>query len=125
MKAKRAFTFVLFLLGTGFCILAIRASAAPEQTGKIAGVILDANKARITNAGITVTNGHTSYRTSSDDSGEFSLYLPPGEYRMKASADGFEDHSIAPFSVRVGATLTFKITLRVREPRGLVPAAVR
>jgi hypothetical protein len=127
MKAiKRAFTIVLLLsLGTSFSTLAIRSSAAPEQTGKVAGMILDVNEARIVSAGITVTNGHSSYRINSDDAGEFSLDLPPGDYRMKVSANGFQAFSVAPFSVKVDKKLTFKITLRAAEPRGLVPAAER
>ena len=127
MKAiKTSLTIVLLVsLGIGFSLLAIRSSAAPEQTGKIAGMILDAHQSRIVNAGITVTNGDSTFRTRSDDKGEFSLNLPPGDYRMKVSADGFQAFSVAPFSVRVDQTLTFKITLRVAEPPGLVPAAVQ
>jgi hypothetical protein len=127
MKAiKRSFTIILILsLGFGLSIVAIRSSAAPEQTGKIAGMVLDEHQARIVNAGIAVTNGQSTYRTNTDDTGEFALNVPPGDYRMKVSADGFRAFSVAPFSITVDNTLTFKINLRVAEPRGLVPAAVR
>lgn len=126
MKALKVFTVVLLLaLGTNVSIVAIRASAASSQTGQVAGMVLDVNAARIVNAGITITNGRTTYCTNSDEAGEFSLNVPPGDYRMKISADGFRSYSGAPFSITVDDTRTFKVTLQVAEPRGLVPAAVR
>jgi hypothetical protein len=126
MKAIKVLTVALLLaLVTNFSIVTIRANAASSQTGKVAGMVLDVNEARIVNAGITVTNGRSTYCTNSDEAGEFSLNVPPGDYRMKISADGFRSYSGAAFSLTVDDTRTFKVTLQIAAPQGLVPAAVR
>src|SRR5258705_13950185 len=107
----RTFTYVLILtVGSRLSMVKIHSSDALEQTGKIAGMVLDENEARIVNAGITVTNGRSTYHIKSDDTGEFSLNVPPGDYRMKISAAGFRAYSAAPFSLGIDDTRTFKVT---------------
>jgi len=56
------------------------AMAADQSTGKVAGVILDANDARIVKASITMWNGETTRKTKSGDQGEFEVSLPAGSY---------------------------------------------
>jgi len=56
------------------------------------GKVLDPNRAAIPNADIWVGgNGLPSVSAVTNSNGEFSLLLPPGEYHVRAMAEGFAE----------------------------------
>jgi catecholate siderophore receptor len=78
---------VLFLF---VCALA-SAQTAPRKT-LLTGKVLDQNRAAIPSADIWVgADGLPSTSTVTDSSGEFSLLLPPGQYHVRAMAEGFAE----------------------------------
>jgi catecholate siderophore receptor len=62
---------------------------------QLRGKVLDPNRAAIEGVKITASkNGRPDASTLSNDKGEFSLLLEPGEYTLKVSAAGFADASM-------------------------------
>jgi len=73
--------------------LAIIASAQTTQRKTLlTGRVLDPNHAAIPNADIWVgADGLPAVSATTNSSGEFSLLLPPGEYQVRAMAEGFAE----------------------------------
>jgi hypothetical protein len=113
---------VLLLVGVvlGACAIGLVA-AASDRNGKVAGLVLDANDARIVNAAVTLEHGRIKRRLKSDDKGEFGVALPPGNYQLTVEADGFRKFS-SLLMVKADETKRLDVHLKVAEPTGLVPA---
>jgi len=62
---------------------------AQESSGQLRGKILDPNHALVTGARITAQSTKSSRSTVTNQNGEFSLALAPGEYALRVDADGF------------------------------------
>lgn len=92
MKGFRVFTDVfhrcailLILIAAGpFC----QAQSPPEQ---LRGRILDPNHDLVAGARVTVQAAKYSIASVTDQKGEFSFALAPGEYTLKVEADGFAE----------------------------------
>ncbi len=85
-------------------------------SGGITGVVADQSGASVPAAEIVVTNiaTATERRTVANSAGEFSVpVLPPGEYRVKVSAQGFRTVEQRSVRVNVGANATLRIALEV------------
>jgi hypothetical protein len=109
MRANKLCTF-LFLLLTGVPSLKAQVSAS------IAGVITDTSGARVPSATITVKNVETGAirATVSDDVGRYQiLALPVGEYEIKVSKAGFQEHIRAGIHLAVGQEAGIDLTLGV------------
>lgn len=89
------------------------ASAAEQQTGKIIGVILDANDARVVNATVLIDNGKVKREVKSGEEGEFEVWLPAGRYRITVEANGFRRFVHPPVKVKAKVTKTINIHLEV------------
>lgn len=98
-------------------------TAAVDSTGKVAGVLLDANDARITEARISIENAETNRRVKSGPDGEFEASLPVGDYRITFEADGFQKFSLGEVTIKADQTLRIRIHLLVADPHELVPAS--
>jgi len=86
-------------------------SLAQNPRGSLRGTVQDATGARISLAKIIVQSADSSLqrKTSSEDRGEFRVDdLPPGEYRIRASAAGFSE---AQANVRVLVSSVRDITV--------------
>jgi hypothetical protein len=118
-KVIAAFLFVGLLAGAAMI------SAASPRMGKIKGLVLDVNKARVVNAVVLVQGADVKRKVVSDDEGWFETSLPPGSYRITVKADGFRQFISPALKVEPGKSKAFDIHLIVETPRGLVPALVQ
>jgi hypothetical protein len=91
---------------------------AQSYTGTIVGSVKDSSGAVIPHATVTITNQQTDRQESvtADLEGRYtSLPLPPGEYRIEASLQGFRRAARANVNVQVNSTLVIDFTLDVGE----------
>jgi iron complex outermembrane receptor protein len=113
-----------FLKASFLCTLILAAIASAQTPSQISGRVTDkrgdaVNAARV----VAVADNQTSGETSADGAGQFTLALPPGDYELRVSADGF-----SVFSRRVSlnsAQATVNVTLEpaaVAETVTVTPA---
>src|SRR5690242_3598482 len=110
---SRAITSALLLLfATAFSSTMLRA----DVTGSISGVVRDRAQAVVTGAKVQVTNVQTNVsqetNTGSDGSYHF-LALPPGNYKITATATGFRPYNITDITLEVNDQRRLDITLQV------------
>lgn len=93
-------------------------------TGKIIGVVLDANNARIAGATIKIWNGRFNRQAQSGEEGDFELELPVGLYRITVEQPGFRRFELSSFRVVANVNKMLKVRMKVKEPEGLQPASI-
>src|SRR6185369_15127920 len=84
------------------------------DTGRLSGTVIDANGAAIPNANVKLTSHSTSQlrELSTKDSGDFAFtLLPPGRYRLEATANGFT--TVQMDDIRINITQTTSITVHL------------
>jgi outer membrane receptor protein involved in Fe transport len=87
-----------------------------STTGNIEGRVVDQNGAVVPNATISATNQDTGFgkTVSADSEGNFIfVLLPPGKYKVEASAQGFSKSSYENVVVTVGAKRSLDVSLSV------------
>jgi sporulation protein YlmC with PRC-barrel domain len=114
-----AFLFVELLGG------AVMTSTASPRLGRIKGIVLDVNKARVVNAVVIVQGGEVKRQVMSNFEGRFEVSLPPGSYQITVKADGFRQFTSPLLRIESGKNRAFDVHLIVETPRGLVPALVQ
>ncbi|HEX6622854.1 MAG TPA: carboxypeptidase-like regulatory domain-containing protein [Pyrinomonadaceae bacterium] len=116
--------FVVLLLALGAAAQTERKTSAPERgnVGKIKGVVLDKNDARVAGARVGISNAKSRRAVASNEEGEFEVELPAGVYRVRVKANGFRAFVLWPFEVKPGVTETIDVHLEVATSPGLVPA---
>lgn len=74
------------------------------EAGTISGTVTDEQGAGLSDAWVTAyLNGEEQAGTASDDSGQYRLIgLPPGNYTVEFSKNGFEDHTASDVVVEEG-----------------------
>lgn len=97
-------------------------SSAEHPRGRVTGVILDANDARVVDATVRIESGKIKRKIKSDQAGKFEIWLPAGSYRMTVEANGFRRFVSSPLVVKPHETEKINIHLEVAVPPGLVPA---
>ena len=105
MGRKLSFLILLFLLGESW---------AQSPRGSLRGAVQDATGARVPAANVLVEAIDSSLRREvvSEDRGEFRVDdLPPGRYRVTASAAGFA-RAQAEVSVNLGSVRELTVTLK-------------
>lgn len=91
MFAKVWFKASLTLLAV-VSLSIIVAAQSPSKKTLLTGKVLDQNRAAIPGADIWISGGGIpSSAAVTDHNGEFSLTLPPGEYQVRAAAEGFAE----------------------------------
>jgi len=111
----------LFLVGS-LCSLPVF-SQADAASATLKGTILDAQGAAVGNASITLTNAAkgTSVKTQSAADGTYTLpLLPPGDYDLLVSANGFQRAQIGGLHLTVGQVLPYDVTLTVGSVQSVV-----
>jgi hypothetical protein len=91
---------------------------AQSFTGRIIGTLKDSSGAVIPRATVTITNQQTDSQevTTSDLEGRYaSVPLPPGEYRVEASLQGFRGAARRNVVVQVNTTAVIDFTLEVGD----------
>src|SRR5215475_219627 len=89
---------------------------AQVASGDLRGTVVDAANASVANAKVTVTDPTRGISRSvqSDIAGDYRVpLLPPGVYRVRAEAAGFNAQVIDGIEVRVGDTVSLRIQLQV------------
>ena len=87
-----------------------------DVTGSIFGLVRDKSQAVVAGAHVTVTNVETNLvkETTSGPDGEYRLLaLPAGQYKVQASATGFQDFQTTGIDVKVNDRLKVDVVLDV------------
>ena len=104
--------FVLFVsMGTVF-------SQSQITTGTIQGTVEDENGAAVPGASVEIKNLETNFsRTmSTDENGRFvSVALPPGNYSVTITKQGFATAVAEKVTLTVGQTLTIPVSVKVSQ----------
>ncbi len=116
--------FVVLLLALGAAAQTERKTSTPERrdVGKIKGVVVDKNDARVVGATVSIGNAKSRRVVETNEEGEFEAELPAGVYRVRVKANGFRQFVLSPFEVEPGVTRTIDVRLKVATSYGLVPA---
>src|SRR5260370_23886080 len=107
---------IAFLLVALVLIFAIPHSASAQATATLNGVVRDSSGAVIPQAAVTLQNTDTGTDRGSltNDSGLYVFVsVPPGEYVLKVTKNGFTTATHAGLHVLVNQASTQDITLRV------------
>jgi Carboxypeptidase regulatory-like domain/TonB-dependent Receptor Plug Domain len=112
-KSIKYLTLVVMLL-----TLSIGTFAQSQgSTGTIVGVVTDSTGAAVPNATVTLTSKDTNSTktvTTSDDGLYRFVLLPPGDYRVRASAASFGEQTLT-ITVQVGRTIDGNFTLGAKD----------
>jgi hypothetical protein len=107
------------LTSTVLLVLAILLSPTflrADVTGSILGVVHDRTQAVVAGARITATNVETNFKqetTSAADGSYRILALPAGNYKLTATAPGFQQFITTDIALKVNDQLRIDITLEV------------
>src|SRR5262245_41501666 len=94
MKSRGIVALVIVLVGVSFVF---------GQTARLRGTVLDPSGAVIPGVDMKLTQGsNVVAQTKTDAVGNFSFDVPPGDYRLETSLDGFRTRQQ---NVRVAANM--------------------
>ena len=111
-RYSRVASTLLLVLAIVFGPTALRA----DVTGSILGVVHDRTQAVVAGAHIVATNVQTNFKqdtTSASDGSYRILALPAGNYKLTATAPGFQQFVTTDIDVRVNDQLRIDVTLEV------------
>jgi hypothetical protein len=129
--AQNKYNPLLMLRSVSFAVLVallcanLSAGAATPpktQTGKIKGVVVDVNDARIVFAEVLVVGGGLRRHLKTNAEGEFESSLPTGEYQFLVQAEGFRPFQSAHFEITRRKTQRFTVKMKIAPPIVLMPA---
>ena len=122
VKIARVIASLIIVGLTSSPVIPRPASPAGRPPGKVVGVILDANDARVPEATVRVKGGGRTREVKCDEQGQFELSLPAGRYQITVEASGFRRFVYSSLEVKSNVTEMINIHLEAAVPRGLVPA---
>ena len=98
-----------------------------NASGKLRGVIVDWQYARILGSCVDLTNKTFKTRVRVDTNGEFEIDLPAGQYQATGQSPGFQRFRWNHLKIEAGATKTLNILLNVSNkkrgcPEGTIPS---
>jgi hypothetical protein len=104
--------FLLAALAIGCCATGVRA----DVTGTILGTVRDSSNSAVVGAHVVATNTATNFskESVSNDEGEYRiLALPPGSYKIRATATGFDQFLGTGIDLKVNDQLRVDVTLQL------------
>jgi outer membrane receptor protein involved in Fe transport len=107
---------LLVVLVAALNLLLAQQAWAQRSTASINGTVKDSTGAVVPEATVILTNTATnvSQTAVTNATGDYViLNIPPGQYTLKASKEGFETVTQAEFALDVNQTTTFDFTLRI------------
>lgn len=105
------------------CLAGVRSSFAQTSSGTITGTVEDATGGLIPNAGVKITQTATGFtrETHTNDSGIFNApVIPPGDYVVTVTSQGFATKQLTGIALLVDQTLNLRVEMKV----GTVGASV-
>ncbi len=106
---------------TLLCAALLSVSAASAQTsankGTVAGTVIDASGAIVSNARVTITNTSTGFMRQApvNDTGQYQfLRLDPGSYTLTGTAASFATSTVEGILLEVGSSITVNLTLQAQ-----------
>jgi hypothetical protein len=112
MKKQIAIKIVPLLLLAGLTLPF--ASVAPAQgLGSIHGTVTDPSASSIPNAAVHVTGGGQTRDEKTDNSGRFTVAIPPGQYTIRITAPGFVTSTQTNVTVNGGQSAAVDVTLQI------------
>ena len=116
-RIKPFHSLCALLLALSLGLTGVSALAQSQaSTGQITGAVVDSQGAIVANASVKAANTQTGLErtVNAGDDGLYSIVLlPPGIYKLTASAQGFSAVTVDNVEVTVGRTIDVKITLGV------------
>src|SRR6267143_6790875 len=115
-------SFAQWVKGFGISLLVILviapvvSSQTQSTTGTIQGTVTDANGAIVPGANVEIKNLDTNFSKTltTDDGGRFvSLALPPGNYSVTISKQGFATTVVEKVELTVGQALNLPLSMKV------------
>ena len=101
----------LLALAPGFALIALLATAASAQTGKLSGRIVDANGQPAIGATVLVVG--TDYGAAADLDGNYNvLRIPPGTVSVRVSSVGYQTQVVEGIRIASNTTTTLNVTLQ-------------
>ena len=97
-------------------LIVLASSAAAQSTSQLNGSVTDSSGASVASVDITLTESATGFqrKTTSNASGLYQfLEVPPGDYRLEASAKGFAPYVLQKITLVVKTPSTVNIKFRV------------
>ncbi|HET9406067.1 MAG TPA: carboxypeptidase regulatory-like domain-containing protein [Candidatus Sulfotelmatobacter sp.] len=104
-----------YLIVSLFLLFAFSAAHA-DVNGSVTGVVRDRAQAVVTGAKVQITNVQTNVTqaaTTGADGTYHFLALPPGQYKISATASGFRTYNATDITLQVNDELRIDITLQV------------
>ncbi len=106
---------IVLLIVTGCFAPALR--AGPVQTGRLVGLVMDVNEARVAGATIRIESAQLKRVVRSDDEGKFEIEAPSGSYQITVEQPGFKKFDLPNFRVAAGTCELVNIHLNVAPPK--------
>ncbi len=110
---KKQYVVVICILSL---VAAVNSWAQGSATANLQGTIKDVHEGVIPNATVTVRDeARNIERTAiSDDQGQYNiLALPPGNYTLTATAQGFEKRVVTNLELTIGQVASYPLTLQI------------
>lgn len=115
-------SFAVRVKGFGICLIisltfaAVVSAQTQSTTGTIQGTVLDANGAAVAGASVEIKNTDTNFTRDlvTDEDGRFvALSLPPGEYTVTITKQGFATLAVEKANLTVGQALNLPLAMKV------------
>lgn len=115
VKFNQSWSAYQYLIVSMVLFFAFSAARA-DVTGSITGVVRDRGQAVVTGAKVQITNVKTNVSQEATTGGDGTyhfLALPPGNYKISATASGFKVYNASDITLQVNDELRIDITLQV------------
>lgn len=120
-------TFMLKNVAFAISIIFLHSTVSPAQviTGKLKGIVVDWQYARVLGSCLTVKSENLEKKVVVDTNGAFEVELPAGIYQVTAQSPGFQRFHWKELHIEPNAIKTLNIMLKVAPVKAGCPAGTR